>query len=96
MGTGRLDYDITASGLSGDVTAAHFHFSAAGAAGFGDVVFAISDAVVNDGDGGVTAEGSWDLTAADLANLRTAYIYVNFHTATNPAGEIRGNLVPAE
>ena len=51
--------------------------------------------VVNDGDGGATAEGVWNLTAEDVFNLRVNYIYVNLHTEANPAGEIRGNLVPA-
>lgn len=91
----ELSFNISASGLSGDVTAAHFHFAADGAAGFGDFVFAITQTVANDGNGGATAEGTWNLTSGDLANLRLNYIYVNFHTDANPAGEIRGNLVPA-
>ena len=104
MGTGtfslnaaetQLSYDVSASGLSGDVIGAHFHFSADGAAGSGDSVFAITDSVVNDGNGGATAKGTWNLTAEDLLNLQLDYIYVNFHTDANPAGEVRGNLVPA-
>ena len=46
----ELSYNISASGLSDDVTAAHFHFSADGAAGFGNPVFTITDAVVNVAD----------------------------------------------
>ncbi len=104
MGTGtfslnaaetQLSYNISVSGLSGDATGAHFHFSADGAAGSGGIVFAITDSVVNDGNGGATAEGTWNLTAEDVLNLRVDYIYVNFHTEVNPAGEIRGNLIPA-
>ncbi len=104
MGTGtfslnadetELTYNISASGLSGDVIGAHFHFSVDGAAGSGEIVFAITDMIVNDGDGGATADGTWPLTAVDLVNLRLDYIYVNFHTEANPAGEIRGNLIPA-
>ena len=104
MGTGtfslnaaetQLSYDVSASGLSGDVIGAHFHFSADGAAGSGGIVFAITDSVVNDGNGGATAKGTWNLTAEDLLNLQLDYIYVNFHTDANPAGEVRGNLVPA-
>ncbi len=90
----QLTYSISATGFSEDVTAAHFHFAADGANGSGGVVFAITDSVVNDGEGGVTAEGVWNLSDADVRNLRLDYIYVNFHTDTNPAGEIRGNLVP--
>ncbi len=91
----ELTYNISASGLSGDVIGAHFHFSVDGAAGSGEIVFAITDMIVNDGDGGATADGTWPLTAVDLVNLRLDYIYVNFHTEANPAGEIRGNLIPA-
>lgn len=91
----QLNYNIVASDLSGDVTGAHFHFSADGAAGSGGIIFAITDTVVNDGDGGATAEGVWNLTAEDVLNLRLNYIYVNLHTEANLAGEIRGNLVPA-
>ena len=91
----ELTYNISASGLSGDVIGAHFHFSVDGAAGSGQIVFAITDMIVNDGDGGATADGTWPLTAVDLVNLRLDYIYVNFHTEANPAGEIRGNLIPA-
>ncbi len=64
MGTGtfslnaaetELSYSVSVSGLSGDVTGAHFHFSADGAAGSGGIVFAITDSIVNDGMGGATA-----------------------------------------
>ncbi len=91
----QLSYSISASGLSGEVIGAHFHFSLTGAAGFGGIVFDITDTVVDDGNGGVTAEGTWNVTAEDLLNLRLDYIYVNLHTDANPAGEIRGNLVSA-
>ena len=90
----QLSYNVSASGLSGDVIGAHFHFSADGAAGSGGIVFAITESVVNDGMGGATAEGTWPLTAEDLLNLQLDYIYVNLHTDANPAGEVRGNLVP--
>ncbi len=91
----QLTYNISATGFSEDVTAAHFHFSADGASGSGGIVFSITDSVVNDGEGGATAEGVWNLSEGDVRNLRVDYIYVNFHTETNPAGELRGNLVPA-
>ncbi len=91
----QLSYSISASGLSGDVTGAHFHFSADGASGSGGIIFGITDSVVNDGNGGAVAEGIWNLSEEDVRNLRLDYIYVNLHTEANPAGEIRGNLVPA-
>ena len=89
----ELAYDITASGLSGPLTGAHFHFSATGAAASGPIVFDITDAVMEEG-GAVTARGTWAVTAEDVTNLRVRYIYVNLHTDQNPAGEIRGDLIP--
>ncbi len=91
----QLSYSISASGLSGDVTGAHFHFSADGASGSGGIIFGITDSVVNDGNGGAVAEGIWNLSEEDVRNLRLDYIYMNLHTEANPPGEIRGNLVPA-
>ena len=103
MGTGsftlsadetQLTFDITASGLSGPVIAAHFHFSPTGPAGSGGIVFGIT-AMVSEANGQVTANGSWALSATDVTNLKAGNLYVNFHTAENPNGEIRGNLVAA-
>ena len=91
----ELTYSISATGLTGDVIAAHFHFAADGAAGSGPPIFTITDSVVSDGMGGATAEGIWPLSADDVRDLRLLYIYVNFHTDANTGGEIRGNLVPA-
>ena len=88
MGTGTfelsadessLSYSITASGLSGPVTAAHFHFSATGPAGSGGVLFEITDSV-EEINGEITLEGTWPLTAEDVVNLRVDYVYVNLHT----------------
>ena len=86
-----LSYSITASGLSGPVTAAHFHFAAAGPAGSGGVLFEITDSV-EEINGEITLEGTWPLTAEDVVNLRVDYVYVNLHTEANPSGEIRGNV----
>ena len=86
-----LSYTITASGLSGPLASAHFHFSASGPAGNGDILFDISDSI-EEISGVITLEGSWPLTAGDLANLRLNYVYVNLHTQATPSGEIRGNV----
>ncbi|GJM24235.1 MAG: hypothetical protein DHS20C16_06500 [Phycisphaerae bacterium] len=91
----QLTYNITAEGLSGDVSGAHFHLSDNGPEGSGGVVFGFTEVVVNDGNGGATAQGTWDLSADDVADIRAGDIYVNLHTDANPAGEIRGNLVEA-
>ncbi|MGI4955026.1 MAG: CHRD domain-containing protein, partial [Janthinobacterium lividum] len=36
------------------------------------------------------------LTPAQLADLQAGKYYYNIHTATNPGGEIRGQLVRAQ
>ena len=38
------------------------------------------------------AEGSATLTDAQAADLMSGRLYVNVHTAANPAGEIRGQV----
>ncbi len=90
-----LSYNITARGLSGPVTTAHFHFSATGAAGSGGVLFEITDSI-EEINGEITLEGTWPVTAEDVVNLRINYVYVNLHTEANPGGEIRGNVTPID
>lgn len=89
----QLEYQFTASGLTGAVTAAHFHNAAAGVSGA--VVFAISD-TVSETNGQVTASGTWVFdTTNDIdeaAEILAGNIYVNFHTAENPPGELRGHI----
>ncbi len=89
----RLDFQFMASGLTGPVTAAHFHNAAAGTAG--PVIFSIGD-TVSESNGQVTASGTWQFdTANDIdeaAEILAGNIYVNFHTAENPPGELRGQI----
>lgn len=85
-----LTYRVTVDGLTGDISAAHFHTGAAGISG--GVVHGITFE-------GNTASGQW--TAADseplagdmLVALLTGGLYLNVHTPDNPAGEIRGQVV---
>ena len=84
-----LKYDITVEGLSGPITAAHFHGGALGQDG--GVAHTITDAF--DGN---TASGMWALTDgldAFLADLLTGKLYLNVHTEANGAGEIRGQVL---
>ncbi|MEO8588273.1 MAG: CHRD domain-containing protein [Flavobacteriales bacterium] len=83
--TGTLKFHAVLTGLSGPVTAVHFHSGAMGTAG----------PVVQDLDAflsGNTVSGEVDPTPF-LADLLAGNIYLNVHTAANPNGEIRGQLM---
>ena len=83
--TNVLTWTVTYSGLSGPVTAAHFHGPAAAGANAGV-------AVPFTGDLSSPIRGKATLTAAQVADLTAGRWYVNLHTAKNPGGEIRGQL----
>ena len=90
-----LWYSVTVTGLSGPITAAHFHGPAAEDENAG-VIFGITETFK-----GNHAEGVWDMiTPEQQQYLLDGMVYVNVHTAANPAGEIRGQVVglqlPAE
>lgn len=93
-GTADIDYDatskklswkITYSGLTGPATAAHFHGPAEAGKNAGVAV-----PIPNAGTSPV--EGSATLTDAQAKDLTDGKLYVNVHTAANPAGEIRGQV----
>ena len=94
-GTADIDYDaaskkmtwkLTYSGLSGPATAAHFHGPAESGKNAGVAV-----PIPNPGTSPV--EGSATLTDAQAADLTGGKLYVNVHTAANPGGEIRGQVM---
>jgi len=88
----ELSFDITVTGLSGAITASHFHNAAAGSNG--GVVRALTAHFT-----GNTATGIWKnidgepLTSFLVTELEAGRIYLNVHTAANPGGEIRGQVV---
>ena len=94
-GTADIDYDpaskklswkVTYSGLSGPATAAHFHGPAEAGKNAG-VAVAIPNAAAS------PVEGSATLTDAQAADLVAGKYYINIHTAANPGGEIRGQVM---
>jgi hypothetical protein len=99
--TGKtLSYVVTVTGLSGNAAASHIHFGAAGSNG--GILYPFSAAAVQTGQ---VASGLVDLTqpvsngttsvSGDslLTLLNKGLLYTNVHTAANPGGEIRGQIV---
>ena len=83
--TSVLKWRVTYTGLSGPATMAHFHGPAMPGANAGVVVPFPSAAS--------PAEGSATLTPAQVTDLMAGKWYVNVHTAQNPGGEIRGQVL---
>ena len=81
---GMLKWKLTFAKLSGLAAAAHIHVGPTGKAG--PVLVALCGPC-NSG-----ASGSTPLTAALKAKFAKHLLYVNVHTAKNPAGEIRGQI----
>jgi hypothetical protein len=85
--TKTLSYTLTFMGLSGPATAAHFHGPAMAGANAGVVV------PIGGKDPSNPVSGTATLTDAQLADLKAGKWYVNVHTAANPGGEIRGQVM---
>jgi Cu/Zn superoxide dismutase len=82
---GKLHFNIVAEGLSGAITGAHLHKAVAGSNG--GVVQDLSTFIM-----GERIVGSVD-PSAYLSALTGDSLYINIHTAANPNGEIRGQLM---
>jgi hypothetical protein len=83
----KLKWKLTYAGLTGPAMAAHIHMGAKGKSG--NVIVPLC--------GGTPAcksglTGSAPLTAQLKSWFKKHLLYVNVHTAKNPAGEIRGQL----
>ena len=85
----KLSWIGEVSGLTGDATAAHFHGPAEPGKNAGVLVPAPG---VKSG----SFEGSATLNEDQAKHLMAGHTYFNVHTAANPNGELRGQVVKGQ
>jgi CHRD domain-containing protein len=86
--TKELSWKGSYSGLTGDITAAHFHGPAEVGKNAGVAIW-----ISTKGSPFPSPfEGKATLTDAQAADLEKGLWYANFHTAANPGGELRGQM----
>jgi hypothetical protein len=81
----KLTWKLTFAKLTGPAAAAHIHTGAMGKAG------GVAVALCGPCTSGMT--GTATVSASLLATIKKHGTYVNVHTAKNPNGEIRGQVV---
>lgn len=90
-----ITYHVEYGGLSGALAAAHIHTGAPGVAG--GVIFPLAagpspmDGTLTSAD--FTASGAITTFAEAISAIKAGATYFNLHTAANPGGEIRGDLI---
>jgi len=88
--TDLFSYTVTYSGLTGPAVAAHFHGPAGPGAAAPPVVPVPKTSLANPMSGTAT------LTAQQVSDLEAGNWYFNIHTAANPGGEVRGQVLEAK
>ncbi len=88
-------YVVEYSGLSGSLAAAHIHVGASGANGgvILPLVASASPMVGSLTSSNFTPSGAITTFAEAVAAIKAGGTYVNLHTAANPGGEVRGQVV---
>jgi len=81
-----LNWQLSFGSLTGDAIAAHIHIADRGVAG--PVVVPLCSPCTSG------ATGTANINATVLDAIQNDRAYVNVHTKTNPAGEIRGQVSP--
>jgi len=78
-----VQYDVSYSGLLGELTGCHVHRKAGG------IIFDLG--TLN------PSVGTWDtILPEDVTRLRTGGLFINVHSDLYPTGEIQGALFPQE
>jgi hypothetical protein len=86
--TSVLSWTVSYSGLTGPVKSGHFHGPALAGTNAG-VALGFTGSVDS------PVKGSATLTASQIDELMSGKWYVNLHTAANPGGEVRGQVMPS-
>src|SRR6476469_5275776 len=83
-----LNWQLSFGSLTGDAVAAHIHIAARGVSG--PVVVPLCAPCTSG------ATGTANINATVLEEIQNDRAYVNVHTKTNPAGEIRDQVSPTD
>jgi hypothetical protein len=92
----EINYEVSYSGLSGPVVAAHIHLGGVGQSG--GIMLPLQagpspmSGTLKEAD--LKPTGNVSTFAQAIDAIRAGTTYVNLHTAANPGGEIRGQLKP--